>query len=53
MPDLGSWPTWGAQLVWTVVTLAVSWGIRHLLGAVVMSRVPRWLPGRQQVLATT
>lgn len=51
MPDLRSWPAWGAQLAWTLVTLAVSWGIGHLLGAVVMSRVQRWLPGRQQVLA--
>jgi hypothetical protein len=51
MPDLGSWPTWGAQLAWTLVTLAVSWGAGHVLGALVTSRVPRWLSDRQQVLA--
>lgn len=44
MPDLVSWSTWGAPLAWTLVTLAASWAIGHLLGAVVMSRVPRWVP---------
>jgi hypothetical protein len=31
MPALGSWPTRGAQLAWTLVTLAVSWGIGQYL----------------------
>ena len=51
MPDLGSWPAWGAPLAWTLVTLTVSWGIGHLVGAVVMTRVPRWLPERHRLLA--
>jgi small-conductance mechanosensitive channel len=50
MPDLTRWSTWGAPLAWTLVTLAVSWGIGHLLGAVVMSRVPRWVPENQRAL---
>lgn len=51
MPDLGTWPAWGVRLTWTLLTLAASWGAGHLLGALVMSRVPRWLPERQQGLA--
>jgi small-conductance mechanosensitive channel len=51
MPDLGSWPAWAAQLAWTFVTLAVSWGTGHVLGAIVMSRLPRWLPEGQRVWA--
>lgn len=51
MPDFGTWPAWGARLAWTLVTLGVSWGIGHVLGAVVMSRVPRWLPEGKRVLA--
>ncbi len=27
MPGVDNWLTWGAPVVWTVVTLAVSWGI--------------------------
>ena len=50
MPDLTRWSTWGAPLAWTLVTLAVSWGIGHLLGAVVTSRVPRWVPESQRAL---
>jgi small-conductance mechanosensitive channel len=51
MPELGSWSTWGAQLAWTLVTLAVAWAIGHVLGHVGVSRVPRWLPEGQRVLA--
>jgi small-conductance mechanosensitive channel len=50
MPDLG-WSVWGAQLGWTLVTVAASWVLGHVLGAVVVSRVPRWVPDRQRVLA--
>lgn len=50
MPDLTRWSTWGAPLAWTLVTLAVSWGIGHLLGTVVMSRVPRLVPESQRAL---
>jgi small-conductance mechanosensitive channel len=45
---LRNWSTWGPQLVWTVGTLALSWTIGHILGAVLVSRVPRWLTGPQQ-----
>jgi small-conductance mechanosensitive channel len=51
MPELGDWPNWGRQLVWTVVTLAVSWGIGLVLGAFVMSRLPPLLPEGQRALA--
>jgi small-conductance mechanosensitive channel len=37
-------------VAWTLVTLAVSWTIGHVVGAVVMSRVTRWLAGRRQAL---
>lgn len=50
MPDLSAWPTWGAELVWTIVTLGGSWGVGHMVGVVVMSRLPRWLPERQGAL---
>jgi small-conductance mechanosensitive channel len=47
---LRDWSTWGPQLVWTVTTLAVCWGAGHLLGALLTSRVPRWLAGRRHTL---
>jgi small-conductance mechanosensitive channel len=50
MRDLSTWPTWVAQLVWTIVTLGASWGIGHVVGVVVMSRVSRWLPKGQRAL---
>jgi small-conductance mechanosensitive channel len=51
--DLGAWPDWGSRLVWTLGTLAASWGAGHLLGALLAARVPRWLPPRQQMLVTS
>lgn len=51
MPDVASWFTWGAPLAWTFVALAVSWGIGHLLAAVVTSRLLRWVPESQRALA--
>jgi small-conductance mechanosensitive channel len=53
MMDLGTWPAWGARLAWTLGTLAASWGVGYLLGAIVMTRLPRWLPDRQQMLMTS
>jgi small-conductance mechanosensitive channel len=50
MMNLGTWSSWASPLAWTVGTLAASWVIGHLLGAVLMSRVPRWLTDRQQRL---
>jgi small-conductance mechanosensitive channel len=46
----GTWSAWASPLAWTVGTLAASWAIGHLLGAVLMSRAPTWLTGRQQRL---
>jgi small-conductance mechanosensitive channel len=46
MSDFGDWPMWGRQLVWTLVTLAVSWTIGRVVASIVLSRVPRWLPVR-------
>ena len=51
MIDIRIWPTWGSQVVWTLVTLAVCWTIGHVLGAVLISRLPRWLPDRQRTPA--
>ena len=50
MMEIGTWSAWASPLAWTVGTLAASWVIGYLLGAVLMSRVPRWLTGRQQRL---
>jgi small-conductance mechanosensitive channel len=33
------------QVVWTLVTLALSWTIGRVFASIVLSRVPRWLPG--------
>jgi small-conductance mechanosensitive channel len=49
--DLANWPTWGPRLAWTVGTLLASWGIGHILGTIVMSRVLHWIPGRHQEAA--
>jgi small-conductance mechanosensitive channel len=48
--NFGTWSAWASPLPWTVGTLAASWVIGHLLGAVLRSRMPRWLAGRQQRL---
>jgi small-conductance mechanosensitive channel len=50
MIDFGNWPAWGSPLAWTLATLAASWAIGHILGAVLLSRAPRWQEGRRQVL---
>jgi small-conductance mechanosensitive channel len=41
MPDMSNWPVWGHAMVWTLLTLSVSWGTGHALNAIVLSRVPR------------
>lgn len=48
--NLGSWSAWASPLAWAGGTLAASWVIGHLLGALLMTRVPRWLTGRHQRL---
>jgi small-conductance mechanosensitive channel len=45
--NLGNWSVWVSPLAWTAGTLAASWVIGHLLGAVLVSRASRWLTGRQ------
>jgi small-conductance mechanosensitive channel len=52
MNDLGLWTAWGVSLGWTLGTLAVSWGIGRVLGALLASRVPRWIPPERAALAT-
>jgi small-conductance mechanosensitive channel len=52
MSDMGLWTAWGVSLGWTLGTLAVSWGIGHVLGALLASRVPRWIPPERAALAT-
>jgi len=49
MPEV-EWSSWGVRLAWTLVTLAASWMIGYVLRALIVSRLPRWLPDRQRVL---
>jgi small-conductance mechanosensitive channel len=51
--DIAAWPDWGLRLAWTLITLAASWGAGHVLGAVAIARVPRWLSEGQQGLVTS
>jgi small-conductance mechanosensitive channel len=50
MPDFSQWTDWGPAATWTVATLAVSWVLGYGLAALVLTRVPRWLPERQQAI---
>jgi small-conductance mechanosensitive channel len=49
----GMWPPWAPPLAWTLSTLLASWLAGHLLGRLVIGRLPPWLPARQQTLVTT
>lgn len=51
MIDFGNWPAWGRPLVWTLVTLALSWAIGRVVAAIVMSKALRWLAGRHAAVA--
>jgi small-conductance mechanosensitive channel len=51
MIDLASWPTWLLQLVWTLATVVLAWGVGLVLGAALISRPPRWVSGRHQAPA--
>ena len=46
------WPAWAPQLGWTLVTLLAAWLVGHLLGRIIVTRLPAWLPPRQQALVT-
>jgi small-conductance mechanosensitive channel len=48
MMALGTWSAWASPLAWTVGTLAASWVIGPLLGAVIMSLTPRRVTGHQR-----
>ena len=50
MPNVDSWSTWGASLVWTLVTLAAGWGIGQLLGAILTSKLRRRAPESRRAL---
>jgi small-conductance mechanosensitive channel len=50
MPDITSWSTWARPLAWTIATLVVSWGAGYVLSAIVVSRVPRWLPPERKAV---
>jgi small-conductance mechanosensitive channel len=49
--DFASWPSWAGLLARTLLTLLASWGTGYLVGAVVFSRVARWVPGPQHDVA--
>jgi hypothetical protein len=44
MAEFRHWTSWGPTLVWTLVTLTVSWGIGLTVGAVMASRLPISVP---------
>lgn len=46
MIDLSDWPMWGRPVVWTFVTLAVSWAIGRVFASIVVAKAPGWLTGR-------
>jgi small-conductance mechanosensitive channel len=48
--DFGNWSAWVRPLAWTLGTVAASWAIGHLMGAVLMSRAPGWMIGRERPL---
>ena len=49
--DTGIWSAWASPIAWTVGTLAAAWLIGHVLGAVLLARVRRWLAGRRHRLS--
>lgn len=53
MGDFTGWTTWIPALVWTIGTVAVSWGAGLVLGAILATRLPRWLPDRHEALSKT
>jgi len=50
MTEIGTWSSWASPVAWTAGTLLTSWLIGYVLGAILMSRLTRWLTGRHQRL---
>lgn len=50
MTTLADWSVWGRPVVWTIGTIAASWLLGHVIGAVIGSRVARWAAGRHRPL---
>jgi small-conductance mechanosensitive channel len=42
------WPAWASPLLWTSATVAAAWILGHACGAVLIARLPNWVPARQQ-----
>jgi hypothetical protein len=51
MADLWNWLGPGSPLLSTVIALALGWTLGRLAAAVLMSRIPRWVPNRQRAVA--
>jgi small-conductance mechanosensitive channel len=51
MTEFAHWTSWGPTLLWTLITLAVSWGVGLTIGAVVASRLPTWVGERHRDVA--
>jgi small-conductance mechanosensitive channel len=51
MFETASWSTWAPRLAWSLGTIAVCWGIGHVLGSVAAKQVSAWLSARQHRLA--
>lgn len=39
---------WASPLIWTLITLGISWVLGYVGGTVLASQLPRWVPARQQ-----
>jgi small-conductance mechanosensitive channel len=51
MPQLSQWYAWSSPLLWTIATVGISWFVGHLAAAIVVRRMPQWLPARHRALA--
>jgi small-conductance mechanosensitive channel len=48
--DVRSWFDWAPQLLWTIVTIVIAWGVGYVLAAIVTARVARWVTGRHRAV---
>ena len=51
MAELWNWLGPGSSLLSTVIALALGWTLGRLAAAVLVSRIPRWMPDRQRAVA--